>query len=1340
MLIAVSETSDPTGNWYSWSFDVDDTPDYMKFGIWDDGYYMATNTRGKNDVYVFERDVMIAGGASPTMIAFSNPNRPSTFDNFHCIMPLDNDGPSAPSGANGGFITVADDDEGNPGDELWIYECVPDWGTPVNSTFTRTQVLSVNPFVLDFNGSWSNIPQPGTTQKLDAVSTVLMFRAQYRNFSGTEKIVCAHTIAETSDEGAIRWYILERTGGTWSIDQQSTYNPGGSNGTSYWLPSIAMNGAGQVAMGYNVSSSTNNIYPEIRVVGRSECAPDNTMDMTESVVATSSSSQTGANRWGDYAGMGIDPDDDYTFWFTTEYTNNGGNTKSTRIVAFTLDASCNTPTVTDVSPTSLYEDKGKQLTITGSDLIGCTFDIGGVSGTVSSNDGNTAVVLFSAGNYTNGTLTVTNGAGSDNSHSVTVNTRNTIPVVAGSSATSDNHPTILSAVNGLHAWYGTTAFNAGDLAGTKTIEVHAGTYTDEVTLNSELNPTVANPLIIQNNSGDVVTINASGNNYGFNLSTVDYVQLKGFTIHDATENNVYLQGNNCEISYIKAYNGGNSGIKVETGTSNGIVNNLLYANSKYGIHISNSNNNTVKNNTLDDNGSNVTGGTVYLLDDDFDPTPSGWSRYTKSSTSGGWAYNNGDGVGSSYCMEVADPDVYQGWVTTTNALAIPAGVTSIDIQYEHRADYSTSYNTVWRLEKSTAPGNTDADWTTIDSWTTSASHPTSYTTISRSTAVTPGSNVNIGWYCENNNQDGLRIDNIKISYTAPSYTIGAGLYVESGTGTTVENNIFVAKSGNNAYYTLKSENGITVSSDYNTYYTTNTNLFDYNGTQNNSGPMSANDLNGDPLFVGSGDYHIFSTNDSYHGGEWPPTTASSGGWTTDGSDSPALDAGNPADSYTNEPASGGRINQGAYGNTVQASKTVSTVTISWTGAVSTNWQTAGNWDSGTIPTSGEDVTIPGSLTNYPVINNGISTIALCNNLTIDAGASVTINPDGYMTVSGSITNSAGTSGLIINSDANCYLNSGASRLWHFVSSPVTSAPVSVFTSTSNLYYYDESTDDYWSGTTYGSGSVSGWTPFTSGNMSVNKGYANNYFTETLNFTGQLNNNNATNSISVPYTDYEGSGNGEPGYNYPDMDGWNLIGNPYTSAIDWNNAAVAHAAAHLTDAIYVWDAAAGTYKSYVNGAGTNDATQYIPAMQGFYVKGDATKTSGTLNIGADARVHNNQDYWKSAYTTPENFIRIQIKASNNYTDETVIRILNEATFNMDNGTDAYKLFTWNKDVPQIYTNTINNTEYSVNSIPLFEEKSFSIPLKAIQTGEKYSLNITEFNFPISRTCMFIYKII
>ncbi|GJQ47591.1 MAG: hypothetical protein JETCAE04_33450 [Candidatus Jettenia caeni] len=181
MLIAVSTSSDPTGTWYSWSFPMTGFPDYPKFGIWQDGYYMATYTPNGNDVYVFQRDAMIAGNPNPIMIGFDNPNRPSTWDNFHCILPLDNDGQWAPPGTPEQFITVTDDGQGNPADQLWLYELHVDWSNPSNSTFALTQTLNVNPFSGNFNNSWSNIPQPGTSQKLDASSPVPEFKRYTEN-------------------------------------------------------------------------------------------------------------------------------------------------------------------------------------------------------------------------------------------------------------------------------------------------------------------------------------------------------------------------------------------------------------------------------------------------------------------------------------------------------------------------------------------------------------------------------------------------------------------------------------------------------------------------------------------------------------------------------------------------------------------------------------------------------------------------------------------------------------------------------------------------------------------------------------------------------------------------------------------------------------------------------------------------------------------------------------------------------------------------------------------------------------------------------------------------------
>ncbi len=352
MLIAVSTTSDPTGTWYSWSFDVDDTPDYMKFGIWQDGYYMATNTNPGNDVYVFERSVMIAGGANPQMIGFDNPNRPSTFDGFHCILPMDNDGAWAPSGTPGQFITIVDDGQSNPADQLWIYQLNANWTTPGSSTFSRTQTLNVNPFSGNFTGNWDNIPQPGTTQKLDGLSTILMYRAQYRNFSGTQRLVCAHAIAKTSSEANLRWYELENTGSGWYIRQQSTYDPAGDN-ISRWNMSIAENGDHEIGIGYSVSYSSTT-YPGIRYIGQSasaNAAANNTLDMAETVIQNGSYSQTNYNRWGDYCNISVDPTNDHSFWFTSEYVTNSSH--GTRIAEFQF-SSPSSPPVADFTANDLY--------------------------------------------------------------------------------------------------------------------------------------------------------------------------------------------------------------------------------------------------------------------------------------------------------------------------------------------------------------------------------------------------------------------------------------------------------------------------------------------------------------------------------------------------------------------------------------------------------------------------------------------------------------------------------------------------------------------------------------------------------------------------------------------------------------------------------------------------------------------------------------------------------------------------------------------------------------------------------------------------------------------------
>ncbi len=334
MLIAVSTTNDPTGTWYKYSFDVGETPDYEKIGIWQDGYYMGTNTYTTADIYVFERSQML-NGQPPQGIGFDNPWRPGPSNVFNCVPPLDNDGVFAPEGEPGLFIAFNDDAVGGGTDALWVYELDVDWDTLSNSTFSRTQQLAVTAFDSNFGATWSNIAQLGTTTKLDAVPQVIMNPPQYRNFGTYETILCCHTVdVDNTDHAGVRWYELRRVAsGPWTIRQQGTYAP---DGHSRWMASIMLNGSGEIGLGYSISSST--LYPGIRYCGQSATAyatGNSTLDVAEEIIQTGTYSQTATYRWGDYSAMQVDPTDDETFWYTNQYAG-ASSARKTKIANFQI--------------------------------------------------------------------------------------------------------------------------------------------------------------------------------------------------------------------------------------------------------------------------------------------------------------------------------------------------------------------------------------------------------------------------------------------------------------------------------------------------------------------------------------------------------------------------------------------------------------------------------------------------------------------------------------------------------------------------------------------------------------------------------------------------------------------------------------------------------------------------------------------------------------------------------------------------------------------------------------------------------------------------------------------
>ncbi len=428
MLIAVSTTNDPTGTWYQYSFDVADMPDYEKFGIWQDGYYMATNNGGSNDTYVFERSQMLIGGAAPKMVGFSNAWLPISIDGFMCVPPVDNDGAFAPAGSPGLFIAMNDDAIGGGSDQLWIYELAVNWSNTASSTFNRTQQINVTAFDSNFGNTWSNIPQQGTSQKVDAIPMVIMNVPQYRNFGTYQTIVCCHTVdVDNTNHAGIRWYELRKTTGAWTVRQTGTYAP---DAHSRWMGSIMLNANNKIGLGYSISSSS--MYPSIRYTGQSTgayAAGTGILDVPEEIIQTGANSQTGYNRWGDYSLMSVDPADNETFWFTTEYIGSGGSRK-TKIASFKIG---NAPVAITVDATAIT---GSSATLNGTvnpNTLstnyhfewGTTISYGNSTTTTSAGNGNTAVAVNAPiSGLTSGTLyhfrvVATNSDGTTNGSDLT---------------------------------------------------------------------------------------------------------------------------------------------------------------------------------------------------------------------------------------------------------------------------------------------------------------------------------------------------------------------------------------------------------------------------------------------------------------------------------------------------------------------------------------------------------------------------------------------------------------------------------------------------------------------------------------------------------------------------------------------------------------------------------------------------------------------------------------------------------------------------------------------------------------------------------------------------------
>ncbi len=326
-LVAISQGPDPVNDdWYTYQFSTNTFPDYPKFSVWSDGYYITANKdQGSPDVnevvFAIERDEMLVGNPDAQFLGF--PLTDIENSGFYSPLGFNVNGTEMPPAGDAPIVYMQDDVwSGVSTDHLKVWNINVDWAVAENSTISDPQVINTEPFDGLFDGgSFSNLPQPSGGD-IDAIQATIMYMAQYRRFSNHNSVVFNFVVDldGNDDYAGIRWYELRQTedGDDWTIYQEGTYVQ--SEGHSVFCGNMCMDLNGNIAMAYTLVSQTE--YPSLRYTGRFATDTPGVMTLDEEVIGNGTQSDP-STRYGDYSQMTIDPVDDKSFWSIGEYFTGG---------------------------------------------------------------------------------------------------------------------------------------------------------------------------------------------------------------------------------------------------------------------------------------------------------------------------------------------------------------------------------------------------------------------------------------------------------------------------------------------------------------------------------------------------------------------------------------------------------------------------------------------------------------------------------------------------------------------------------------------------------------------------------------------------------------------------------------------------------------------------------------------------------------------------------------------------------------------------------------------------------------------------------------------------------
>ncbi|MBP6870402.1 MAG: T9SS type A sorting domain-containing protein [Bacteroidales bacterium] len=388
----------------------------------------------------------------------------------------------------------------------------------------------------------------------------------------------------------------------------------------------------------------------------------------------------------------------------------------------------------------------------------------------------------------------------------------------------------------------------------------------------------------------------------------------------------------------------------------------------------------------------------------------------------------------------------------------------------------------------------------------------------------------------------------------------------------------------------------------------------------------------------------------------------------------------------------------------------------WTGAVNNSWDDPGNWNIAGVPDENLDGLVPQTETGmYPVINgyeNG-------KNLLIGPGASLILSKEGALTLSGylkndglfSIESDTGASASLLDngiSGTGVFVSSViyTPGLHHQISSPVIHSAKNAFGNT-DLFEWNEPQNEYIP------------VPDDDDTLEVLKGYLAINNDQVMNPAVFEGTGLFSGIYSADFTN-NGAGNGHAG-------GFNLAGNPYPSAMNWNDAENV-TLSQVDPVLYVLNGEAGNFGTFIRGdhaSSTLGIDSIIGTHQGFFVHVNHASDSGSLTVNNGARFHNPQPLRAATAARSDDPV-LKLKVSGpegSFRDEIIVRFHSEASEYFDIQYDAYDLEGF-QNAPQVFTRCADTLRLAVNTYPSLDaNRSVVMGFQSGEAGE-FTLAVQE----------------